>query len=55
MESRCLVYRTVGKRVRQDVKRNLNDEFYAEATALRNQFLAYRFKHFQPEIAIPIT
>lgn len=53
VESRCLVYRTVGRRVRADVKRNLNDEFYAEATALRNKFLAYRFKHFQPEIEIP--
>ncbi len=53
VESRCLVYRTVGKRVRSDVKRNLNDEFYNEATELRNRFLAYRFKHFQPEIEIP--
>lgn len=53
VESRCLVYRTVGGRNRPDIKRNLNDEFYAQATALRNKFMAYRFRHWQPEIDVP--
>lgn len=53
VESRCLVYRTVGGRNRPDIKRNLNDEFYAQATALRNKFMSYRFRHWQAEIEVP--
>jgi hypothetical protein len=46
LETRCLTLRTGDRRVRPDIPRQLPAAFYAEALALRNKLLRWRFENF---------
>jgi len=47
LETRCLTLRTGDGKVRPEVPRQLPPEFHAEALALRNRLLRWRFENFR--------
>lgn len=47
LESRCITEDMDGRTVRPDIPLNLPEDFEVEAQALRNQLLAYRFRHLR--------
>jgi len=53
LESRCITVILMKTKAREDVPRNLSDGFWDEAQTIRNQLLAFRFKHYdQTELKI---
>lgn len=51
-ESRCLTRRMSTARPRPDISYILGPEFWAEATAIRNQLLQYRLEMWRPGVAV---
>jgi len=51
-ESRCLTRRMSTARPRPDISYILGPEFWAEATAIRNQLLRYRLEMWRPAVSV---
>jgi len=51
-ESRCLTRRMTSARPRPDISYILGPEFWAEATAIRNQLLQYRLEKWRDGVAV---
>jgi hypothetical protein len=50
--SRCLTYEPAGGDLREDIPLGFPPEFWTRATEIRGNLLAYRMRHWKPEIAV---